>query len=163
MEEPNAETPASPKKGVVRRLYDWVLHWADTPYGTPALGALAFAESSFFPVPPDVLLIALGIGRPKLSFFYALVCSCASIVGGLLGYAIGALLWGAVSEFFFRWIPGFTPEVFGRVQSLYLQYGFWIVFAAGFTPIPSKVFTTCSGVMEIPWPNPMVASSTGPT
>ncbi len=159
MEEPNAETPASPKKGVVRRLYDWVLHWADTPYGTPALGALAFAESSFFPVPPDVLLIALGIGRPKRSFFYALVCSCASIVGGLLGYAIGALLWGAVSEFFFRWIPGFTPEVFGRVQSLYLQYGFWIVFAAGFTPIPYKVFTICSGVVSLNLPLFLLASS----
>ena len=70
-----------------------------------------------------------------------------------------ALAWGAVSEFFFRWIPGFTPEVFGRVQSLYLQYGFWIVFAAGFTPIPYKVFTICSGVMSLNLPLFLLASS----
>ena len=99
---------------------------------------------------------ARGMARSSIAIAQV---SCASIVGGLLGYAIGALLWGAVAEFFFRWIPGFTPEVFGRVQALYLQYGFWIVFAAGFTPIPYKVFTICSGVMSLNLPLFLLASS----
>ena len=101
-------TPA--KKGIVRRLYDWVLHWAETPYGAPALAALSFAESSFFPVPPDVLLIALGISKPKRAFFYAFICALASVAGGILGYFIGAALWEGLALFFFAYIPGFTPD-----------------------------------------------------
>ena len=72
-----------PKWHIHRRLYDWVLHWADTPYGTPALGVLAFAESSFFPIPPDPLLMALALSKPRRSFYYSLACSVASVVGGL--------------------------------------------------------------------------------
>ncbi|MDY0044958.1 MAG: hypothetical protein RBS82_09895, partial [Syntrophales bacterium] len=77
---------------MIKRMYDWVLHWAETPYGTWALFFLAFAESSFFPVPPDVLLITLAISIPAKSFRYALVCSAGSIAGGALGYLIGLQL-----------------------------------------------------------------------
>ena len=78
--------------GWLRRLYDWVLSWAETRYGTAALGAIAFAESSFFPVPPDVLLIALALGKPRRAWWFAGVCSLGSVVGGAFGYLIGRWL-----------------------------------------------------------------------
>ncbi|HNW82552.1 MAG TPA: YqaA family protein [bacterium] len=151
-------TVETKKKNIVRRLYDWVLHWADTKYGTPALATLSFAESSFFPVPPDVLLIALNMGKPKKSFYYALVCSIASIVGGMLGYYIGAGLWSLLSGIFFSYIPGFTPEIFAKVQGMYNEYGFAAVLIAGFTPIPYKVFTISSGVFGMSFPLFVLAS-----
>jgi membrane protein YqaA with SNARE-associated domain len=134
-----------------RRLYDWVLHWADTPYGTPALGILAFAESSFFPVPPDPLLMALALSKPKRAFFYAAVCAALSVVGGLFGYAIGYFAWNAVGDFFFNYLGpiGFTPENFATVQGKYEANAFLAIFAAGFTPIPYKVFTVAAGVFSI--------------
>ncbi|MDY0268208.1 YqaA family protein [Trichloromonas sp.] len=134
---------------IVRRLYDWVLHWVTTPYGTLALFCLAFAESSFFPIPPDVLLIALCIATPRLSFRYALLTAIGSVLGGILGYGIGHGLWEAVSEHFFRYVPGFTEAVFAKVQTLFATYDFWTVFTAGFTPIPYKVITIGAGVFEI--------------
>ena len=100
--------PGTPKPNILRRLYDWVLRWADTPYGTPALAVLAFLESSFFPVPPDPLLMALSLSKVKRSLWYAAVCSVASVLGGMLGYLIGYGLWVAVSDLFFAYVPGFT-------------------------------------------------------
>lgn len=134
-----------------RRLYDWVLHWAETRYGTPALGMLAFAESSFFPVPPDPLLMALSLSKPPRALFYAAVCSVCSVVGGLFGYAIGYGAWAAVGDFFFNHLGpiGFTPENFATVQQRYEANAFLAVFAAGFTPIPYKVFTVAAGVFSI--------------
>jgi membrane protein YqaA with SNARE-associated domain len=146
-------------RGVHRRLYDWVIHWARTPYGVPALFLLAFAESSFFPVPPDLLLIALGVARPQRAFWYAAVCSVASVLGGILGYAIGYLLWEAVHDVFFAYVPGFTPENFARVQELYREYGFVAVMIAGFTPIPYKIFTVASGVFVMNLPLFVLASA----
>ncbi|PLX81916.1 MAG: cytochrome B [Desulfuromonas sp.] len=134
---------------LMRRLYDWVLHWSDTPYGAIALFLLAFAESSFFPIPPDVLLLALCISVPARSFRFALIASLGSVLGGVVGYGIGMGLWGVVSGYFFRFIPGFTPEVFARVQDLFVTYNFWAVFTAGFTPIPYKVITIGAGVFHI--------------
>jgi membrane protein YqaA with SNARE-associated domain len=134
-----------------RRLYDWVLHWAETPYGTPALGILAFAESSFFPVPPDPLLIALALSKPKRAFLYAAVCSACSVVGGLAGYAIGAGAWHLVGDFFFQYLGpfGFTPDNFEAVRIQYEANAFLAIFAAGLTPIPYKVFTVAAGVFSI--------------
>jgi membrane protein YqaA with SNARE-associated domain len=134
-----------------RRLYDWVLHWADTPYGTPALGVLAFAESSFFPVPPDPLLMALSLSKPRRALFYAAVCSACSIVGGLFGYFIGYALWNIVGDFFFDnlGLIGFTRDNFDVVQEKYEANAFLAIFAAGFTPIPYKVFTVAAGVFSI--------------
>ncbi len=146
---------------LVRRLYDWVLHWASTPYGTPALFLLAFAESSFFPIPPDVLLLALCISVPTRSFRFALICSLGSVSGGMVGYAIGMTLWDVVSGYFYDYVPGFTPHVFQQVQSLFSTYDFWSIFAAGFTPIPYKVFTIGAGVFEINFPVFVLASAVG--
>lgn len=140
----------------VRKLYDWVLHWAETPYGPVALFILAFAEASFFPIPPDALLIALVLGVRKKAFKFAMVCSIASVLGALLGYAIGYYAWwsstgefSTLAGFFFNNIPGFSHELFYKVQGMYEEWDFWIVFTAGFTPIPFKVFTISSGAFDI--------------
>jgi len=130
-----------------RRLYDWVLHWADTPHGAAALFLLAFAESSFFPIPPDVLLIALAIGSRVRWWRFAAICTAGSVLGGLFGYVIGMSLMDAVGM---RIIRFYHAEAhFARVQDLYARYDYWIVFVAAFTPIPYKVFTITSGVMSM--------------
>jgi len=133
----------------LRRLYDWVLHWADTPHGPLALFLLALAESSFFPIPPDPLLIALCLGATKRSLRFAFYTSAASIIGGAIGYMIGLSVWGVVDDFFFRFIPGFSPETFSYVLGHYRSHGFLYVLLAGLTPIPYKVFTIASGVFEM--------------
>lgn len=132
-----------------RKLYDWVLHWADTPYGPLALFLLALAESSFFPIPVDPLLIALCLGAIKKSWRFALTTSLASVAGGMIGYLIGFGIWEAVDSFFFNYVPGFSEILFNRVMENFNAYGFWYVFAAGFTPIPYKVFTIASGVFKL--------------
>lgn len=141
------ETVAPPRPHVIRRLYDWVLHWAETPYGVWALFLLAFAESSFFPVPPDVLLIALALSIPARSFRYALICSAGSVLGGMFGYLIGLGLWDALDTLFIPHL--FSQATFDHVKELYAQHDFWIVFIAAFTPIPYKVITISAGVCQI--------------
>jgi len=132
-----------------RKLYDWTLHWADTPYGPLALFLLALAESSFFPIPVDPLLIALCLGAVKKSWRFAFYTSLASVTGGMIGYLIGFGIWEAADSFFFKYVPGFSESLFNRVMANFNQYGFWYVFAAGFTPIPYKVFTIASGVFKL--------------
>ncbi|NQT80821.1 MAG: DedA family protein [Candidatus Aminicenantes bacterium] len=134
---------------LLRKLYNWVLHWAETPYGLLALFLLALAESSFFPIPPDPLLIALCLGAIKKSWRFALYASIASIIGGMIGYFIGFGIWQSVDSFFFKYIPGFTESLFEQVTANFNKYGFWYVFVAGFTPIPYKVFTIASGVFKL--------------
>ncbi|MBS3733428.1 MAG: DedA family protein [Phycisphaerae bacterium] len=130
-----------------RRLYDWTLAWAYRPSAAVALFVLSFAESSFFPVPPDVLLMPLVLGNRRKWFRYALTCSLASVLGAVAGFMIGWLAWGAgVDRLFFDYVPGFTSHVHEVVSSRYDQYNFWIVFTAGFTPIPFKVITITAGV-----------------
>ena len=141
---------------IIRKLYEWVLHWAQTPFGIIALFILSFAEASFFPIPPDILLIALALGCRTHAFKFALICSIGSILGAIAGYGIGHYLWwngglySKIAHFFFNNVPGFTEDLFLRIQSQYEQHGFIIVFTAGFTPIPFKVFTISSGAFNIP-------------
>ena len=141
---------------LLRKLYDWVLHWAETPYGPAALFILAFVESSFFPIPPDALLIALVLGSSKKAFRFASICLAGSVSGAILGYAIGHYLWWTPSNeftdialFFFNNIPGYTETAFFDIQKLYNEYDFWIIFTAGFTPLPYKVITISSGAFNI--------------
>jgi membrane protein YqaA with SNARE-associated domain len=136
------------RPNVVRRLYDWVLSWADKPQGQIALFVLSFAESSFFPIPPDVLLVALVLGARERWFRLALICSVASVLGGITGYLIGWGLWAGVDQFFYSYVPGFTPEKFDSVAALYQKWDFWIVFVAAFTPIPYKLITVTAGVFQ---------------
>lgn len=145
-----------PKVGFVRSLYDWVLHWAETPYGTSALALLSFAEASFFPIPPDPLLIALVLGNRSRAFRFALVCSIASVLGAILGYMIGSFAWwsspnefSSLAMFFFENVPGFTQERFMLIKGLYDDWNFWVIFTAGFTPLPYKVFTVSGGAFGI--------------
>lgn len=144
-----------------RRLYDWVLHWAKTPYGGWALFCLAFAESSFFPVPPDVLLAPLTLGAPKKWFRFALACSVASVLGGILGYMIGLFLWDAIGGWVFAHFSwaGITPVNFEKFQNWYDKYDFWIVFTCGFTPLPYKVCTISAGVAKIYFIGFIIASA----
>jgi membrane protein YqaA with SNARE-associated domain len=140
----------------MRKMYAWILKWAETPYGPLVLFVLAFAESVFFPVPPDVLLIALALGNSGKSFRFALYCTAGSVSGAFAGYAIGHFAWiGANGEFtdfalfFFNNIPGFSVSLFAAIKALFIQWDFWVIFTAGFTPIPYKVFTVTAGVFDI--------------
>ena len=137
-------------------IYYWVLKWAETPYGIFALFILAFSESVFFPIPPDVLLIALALGSTGKSFRYAAICTIGSVSGAFMGYAIGHFVWissdGAFTgfaNFFFNSIPGFSIGIYNSIKALYNEWDFWVIFTAGFTPIPYKVFTVTSGVFDI--------------
>ena len=144
---------------MLRKLYDWVLSWADTRYGVPALAAISFAESSFFPIPPDPLLMALSLGKPKKAFWYALVSTVMSVLGGIAGYFIGWALWDILSGFFFAYV--FSPESFKYVGSLYKQNAFLAILGAAITPIPYKVFTVSAGVFHVNLLYLIVASALG--
>ena len=145
----------------LKRLYDWVLGWGDHAYGTAALAVLAFAESSFFPIPPDVLLIALCLGNRRRWLYFAGVCALASVLGACVGYWIGATAWAQVDQIFFDYVPGFTPALFESVRAKYELYNFWIVFVAAFTPIPYKVITVTAGVFGIAFIPFAIASLVG--
>jgi len=140
-----------------KKLYDWVLSWAETPYGSWALFILAFSESSFFPIPPDVLLIALAVGKPEKSLKFALICSVGSVLGGILGYLIGWQFMAMLGEKIVA-VYGLTEKV-AYIGSLYHQYDAWAVGIAGFTPIPYKVFTITAGAFKINFLIFMVASA----
>lgn len=144
----------SENKNIVKRAYDWMLSWGDSRWGGLALFLFAFAESTFFPIPPDVLLIALCLGAAHKAFKYAAICLGGSITGALFGYAIGFFLWQtpageytALANFFFNNV--ISTDGFLRVAALYDQYNFWIVFTAGFTPLPYKLFTISAGLFHI--------------
>ena len=149
-QRPDAPPPAPRNRTawhIHRRLYDWVLHWADTPYGAPALFFLSFAESSFFPVPPDVLLIALVLGARRRWFKFAAICTAGSVVGGIAGYGIGIGLMDTVG---LKIIAVYhAQEYYQTVLQWYETYDYWIVFVAAFTPIPYKVFTIASGAFHM--------------
>ena len=131
----------------LRRLYDWVLSWASHPYAPAALFLIAFAESSFFPIPPDVLLIALALGAPERGLRLALVTTAGSVLGGLAGYGIGYGLMASIGQAILDFY-GLHAE-FGRIQHWYLTYDVWAVGVAGFTPIPYKVFTIAAGAFDM--------------
>jgi len=131
----------------LRRIYDWTLSLAERKTSSWWLGLISFSEASFFPIPPDVLLIPLCLGAIRKALKFALICSIASVLGGLAGYAIGFYGWEALEGFFYDFVPGFTPEKFEKISGWYEEWGWYIVFLAGFTPIPYKVFTVASGVM----------------
>tara|TARA_Y100001934_G_scaffold85587_1_gene106307 strand:+ start:261 stop:878 length:618 start_codon:yes stop_codon:yes gene_type:complete len=134
------------RPNIIRRSYDWVLSWADTPYGVPALFLLAFAESSFFPIPPDVLLIALAVAAPTRALKFAAVCTAGSVLGGLAGYGIGYYAWGALGQPIVEFFNG--GEKMAQIEALYKTHGALGILIAAITPIPYKVFTIFSGMMK---------------
>ncbi|MBW1649515.1 MAG: DedA family protein [Deltaproteobacteria bacterium] len=132
---------------MLKKLYQSVLGWAKTPYGTLALFILAFVESSFFPIPPDILLIALCLSLPKKSFKYALITTAGSTIGGCFGYLIGMKFMSAIGVKIIAFYN--IAEQFEYIKELYSRYDAWAVGIAGFTPIPYKVFTISAGVFNI--------------
>lgn len=157
----DAEQRPVSRWAIHRRMYDWVLSFAHHKHSTLALFLLSFAESSFFPIPPDVLQVALTLERRNRAFYYAMISTIGSVLGGAAGYLIGWAFWSSVSGFFFEYIPGFTPEMYDKVHGLYDNYNFWIIFAAAFTPIPYKIFTITAGVFGIFFPMFVIASLIG--
>jgi len=150
----------------IRRLYNWVLEWSNTKYGVPALFILSLSESSFFPIPPDVLLIALALGVQSKALYFAFICSLGSVLGAIIGYTIGYFSWwnslgeySVVAMFFFNHIPGFSSEIFTSIQQKFDLYNFFIVFTAGFTPIPFKIITISAGAFNINFPMFIIAST----
>jgi len=128
---------------MLRRLYNWCVAAADKPYAIWLLGVVSFAESSFFPVPPDAMLIPMALAQPKKAWRFALVCSIASVAGGVLGYAIGALLYDSIGGWIIK-LYGYGDKV-EAFRASYAQYGAWIILLKGFTPIPYKLATITSG------------------
>lgn len=141
---------------MLRRLYDWTMAQAARPHALWILGIVSFVESSLFPIPPDILLIPLVLARRTQAFRIALVCTAASVAGGLLGYAIGHFLFDAVGQPILAFY-GYN-ERFAAFQALYNAWGAWIVFMAGLTPFPYKVITIASGVTGLDLLVFMVAS-----
>lgn len=141
-------------------------HLAEKPYAVPALFLMAVSEAIFFPIPVDTLLIAICVSRPKASFRYATICSIGSVLGGIVGFGVGWWLWyetgtesfSGLAQFFFDSVPGVSEEAFGKVQQFYRDYEFLAVFAAGFTPLPYKVFAITAGVFKISFPVFVLAS-----
>jgi membrane protein YqaA with SNARE-associated domain len=133
-------------KNPIKKLYFWTLHWSGTRFALPALGLVSFAESSFFPIPPDVLLMAMCFSNRKRWFLYALVCTVASVLGGIAGWYIGFALYESVGQSI---IDAFHyQEAFDTVGRFYEQNAFLSILGAGFTPIPYKVFTIAAGVFH---------------
>jgi membrane protein YqaA with SNARE-associated domain len=143
-------TAASGRGGALRRLYHWVLGWADRPGGTWALFGIAFAEASFFPIPPDVLLIPLALGRVRRSLWFALVCTAGSVLGAIGGYAIGAFLFASIGRPILELYDG--VDQFAQLGQLFDENLLLTLGTAGFTPIPFKVFTIAAGAFGVSFP-----------
>ena len=132
---------------MLRRLYDWTMGLAGHRQATPALAAVSFIESSVFPIPPDIMLIPMVLADRAKAFRIALVCTLASVLGGLLGYAIGVFLFEEVGRPMLEFY-GYGPK-FDVFQAKYNDWGAWAVFIAGVTPFPYKVITILSGVTSL--------------
>ncbi len=128
---------------MLRRLYDWCIAAADKPYATWLMGVVSFVESSFFPIPPDAMLIPMSIARPDKAFFYATVCTVTSVAGGVLGYLIGFLLYDSVGLWLIK-LYGYGDKV-EAFRAAYVEWGGWIILIKGVTPIPYKIVTIASG------------------
>ncbi|MFN3347743.1 YqaA family protein [Pseudorhodoplanes sp.] len=128
---------------MIRRMYDWCVAAAYRPAAAWIMGIVSFIESSFFPIPPDAMLIPMSLARPNRAYVYAFICTWTSVAGAVFGYAIGALLFDSVGQ----WVIsayGLSDKVEVFVGQ-YTRWGAWIILLAGFTPIPYKLITITSG------------------
>lgn len=135
---------------IVRKAYDWVLHWAGTPKAVPALFLISFAESSFFPIPPDVLLVAMAVSLPTRAFYFALVCSVSSVLGGMFGYLLGfafmELIGNAIVQFYH------LEAIIEKIRLMYKANEILTMLIGSFLVHPYKIFTLASGALEINFP-----------
>jgi len=133
---------------MLRRLYDWCIAAAGKPHASWLMGAVSFVESSFFPIPPDVMLIPMSLARPDRAYFYATLCTVTSVAGGVLGYAIGYFLYESLGLWLMQ-LYGYGDKV-EAFRHAYAQWGFWIILLKGVTPIPYKIVTIASGFASYP-------------
>jgi membrane protein YqaA with SNARE-associated domain len=136
-----------------RELYHWVLGWADSPYSIYALFTLSFAESSFFPIPPDILLMALTLSDPQQGMVLAAVTTAGSVTGGVVGYLIGYIGGRPLLN---RWV---SHEKIQLIHDYFERYEIWAIGIAGFTPIPYKLFTLSAGAFYINFPKFILVST----
>lgn len=141
----------------IRSVKTWVEGFAERPGAGWALFLIAFAESSFFPIPPDVLLIALAVSLPKKAFRFAAICSIGSVLGGMLGYVIGLEFYELIGRKIVE-LYG-VQEQYEAVRQLYSANAFLAIALAGFTIIPYKVFTIAAGAFEVPFSTLVIASA----
>jgi membrane protein YqaA with SNARE-associated domain len=127
------------------RFYHWILSLAESEHAPAALAAMAFAESSFFPIPPDVILVPMSLAKPQRAWRYALICTIASVAGGALGYAIGALLYDTLGQWLIH-AYGYGDRV-AALKETYARWGALVILIKGLTPIPYKLVTIVSGLL----------------
>jgi membrane protein YqaA with SNARE-associated domain len=128
---------------MLRKIYDWCIDAAHKPYALWILAVVSFAESSFFPIPPDVMLIPMSLARPQRAWLYAALCTATSVVGGVVGYAIGAMLYDSVGQWLIH-LYGYGDKM-DSFRAGYAEWGAWIILLKGLTPIPYKLVTITSG------------------
>lgn len=158
-EKPEASESKAPVRRVssLQRLYNYCMKLIQTPAGLWVFFFIAVAESSFFPIPPDVFLVALCVAVPKKSFKFALICGVGSVIGGIIGYGLGFAFMDTVGQQILTWY-GLTDKYF-VAQELYQKYDAWAVGVAGFTPLPYKLFTITAGAFRIDFFTFVVAST----
>ena len=142
---------------MLRRLYDWCIDAAGKPHAAWLMGAVSFAESSVFPIPPDTMLIPMSLARPDKAWYFATLCTVTSVAGGLLGYFIGAVLYDSIGQWLIH-IYGLGNKV-DAFRAAYNQYGAWIILIKGVTPIPYKLVTIASGLAGVSFPLFMLYST----
>ena len=133
---------------MLRRLYDWCIAASGKPHASWIMGVVSFVESSFFPVPPDVMLIPMSLARPDRAYFYATLCTVTSVAGGVLGYIIGAYLYDSVGLWLMQ-LYGYGDKI-EAFREAYAEWGAWIILLKGMTPIPYKIVTIASGFAAYP-------------
>jgi membrane protein YqaA with SNARE-associated domain len=139
-------------------LYSRTLAWSRHPHAPRYLAGLSFAESSFFPIPPDVMLAPMSLATPKRAWYFAALTTLASVLGGLLGYLIGLFAFDLIQPYLYEW--GYW-QAYERAQGWFDQWGFWAIFLAGFSPIPYKIFTITAGVISMALLPFLLASAIG--
>jgi membrane protein YqaA with SNARE-associated domain len=133
---------------MLRKMYDWCVATAGKPYAMWTMGTVSFAESSFFPIPPDAMLIPMSLARPDRAYHFATVCTIASVAGGVLGYAIGYFLYESLGLWLMQ-LYGYGARV-EAFQEWYKEWGAWVILIKGLTPIPYKLVTITSGFAHYP-------------
>ncbi len=132
---------------IFRALYAWTIRWASHPRAPWALGGLSFAESSFFPIPPDALLVPMSLAQPRCALRFALITTVGSLLGGLVGYGLGYLALHLVEP----WLRAAELQhAYQTAVAWFERWGFWVVLVAGFSPVPYKVFTVAAGATGVP-------------
>jgi membrane protein YqaA with SNARE-associated domain len=132
---------------ILRKIYDWTLNKASHPKATWFLSLISFTESSFFPIPPDIILIPMIIAKRLKAWWYAFICTVSSVIGGIVGYYIGAFFYSTIGIIILKYYS--LGDQFSNFESLYNENGMWIVLGAGFTPFPFKFITIASGFFHL--------------